>query len=88
MIWKIVYTKQTQKDALKIKSSGLKNNALKIIEILKINPFITPPPYKKLVGDLKGTFLRRINIQHRIVYQIFEDRKTIKILRMWTHYEL
>lgn len=85
--WKIVYTKQAQKDAKKLKSAGLKDKAMQIIEIIEINPFQTPPPFHKLVGDLSGAYSRRINIQHRIVYQIYEKEKTIRILRMWTHYE-
>jgi toxin YoeB len=85
--WKLVYTKQAQKDAQKLLRSNLKSNAEKILEILKDNPFQTPPPYEKLVGDLFGAYSRRINIQHRIVYQVLDDIKTVKVLRMWTHYE-
>jgi toxin YoeB len=85
--WKVVYTKQAQKDAKKLRRSGLKQKALTILEILKEDPFKTPPPYKKLVGDLTGAYSRRINIHHRIVYQIIQDKKIIKIIRMWTHYE-
>ncbi len=85
--WKIVYTKQAQKDAKKLKNSGLKKRAISILELLESNPFQTPPPYEKLVGDLLGAFSRRINIQHRIVYQIIEQEKIVKILRMWTYYE-
>lgn len=84
---KIVYTKQAQKDAKKLKSAGLKERALKILEIIQSNPFQNPPSFKKLVGDLSGAYSRRINIHHRIVYQIYEDIKTIKVIRMWTHYE-
>ena len=87
MKWKLVYTKQAQKDAAKLCNSGLKNKALKILELLKEDPYQTPPSYEKLIGDLKGAYSRRINIQHRIVCQIFEDQKVIKIIRMWTHYE-
>lgn len=85
--WKLVYTKQAQKDALKLSRSNLKPHAEKILEILKENPFQNPPPYEKLVGDLSGAYSRRINIQHRIVYQVVEESKTVKVLRMWTHYE-
>ena len=87
MKWKIVYTKQAQKDAKKVSSSGLKRKALIILELLEEDPYQTPPSLEKLIGDLSGAFSRRINIQHRIVYQIIEEQKTIKILRMWTHYE-
>ncbi len=85
--WKLVYTKQAQKDAQKLSRSSLKSHAEKILEILKANPLQTPPPYEKLVGDLSGAYSRRINIQHRIVYQVLEDIKIVKVLRMWTHYE-
>ena len=87
MIWKVVYTKQAQKDAKKLSSSGLKLKAKEIIEILKENPYQTPPPYEKLIGDLSGAYSRRLNIQHRIVYQIIDADKIVKVLRMWTHYE-
>jgi Txe/YoeB family toxin of toxin-antitoxin system len=82
-----VFTKQAQKDAKKISSSDLKSKAEDIIEILKQNPYQTPPSYEKLVGDLSGAYSRRLNIQHRIVYQIFNDEKIVKVIRMWTHYE-
>ena len=85
--WKIVYTKQAQKDAKKISSSGLKSKVVSLLEIIEKNPFQTPPAYEKLVGDLSGAYSRRINIQHRLVYQIIEDQRTIKIIRMWSHYE-
>jgi Txe/YoeB family toxin of toxin-antitoxin system len=85
--WQLVFTKQAQKDAKKIVQSGLKPQAERILEILKENPFKTPPPYEKLVGDLSGAYSRRINIQHRLVYQVIEDIKTVKVIRMWTHYE-
>lgn len=85
--WKIVYTKQAQKDAKKLVSAGLKNKAETLLDILKKNPFFKPPPYEKLVGDLAGAYSRRINIQHRLVYQIYEQEKIVKIIRMWTHYE-
>ena len=87
MSWKIVYTKHAQKDAKKVSSSGLKNKVVKLIETIKENPYQTPPPYEKLIGDLSGAYSRRINIQHRLVYEVIEDQKTIKVLRMWTHYE-
>ena len=85
--WKLVFTKQAQKDAKKIAHSGLKSQAERLLEIIKDNPFKNPPPYEKLVGDLSGAYSRRINIQHRLVYQIIEDIKTVKVIRMWTHYE-
>ena len=84
--WEIVYHKQTQKDAKNLLSAGLKENALKILEILKKSPFQNPPPYEKLLGDLTGAYSRRINIQHRIVYQVYEKEHVVKIIRMWTHY--
>lgn len=85
--WKIVFTKQALKDAKKINSAGLKDKAENILNILKNNPYQNPPSYEKLVGDLTGAYSRRINIQHRIVYQIYEKAKTVKVIRMWTHYE-
>nr|WP_303649922.1 Txe/YoeB family addiction module toxin [Desulfobotulus pelophilus] len=85
--WKLVFTKQAQKDAKKISSSGLKSKAEDILGILKQNPYQTPPPYEKPVGDLSGACSRRLNLQHRIVYQILNDEKTVKVLRMWTHYK-
>jgi toxin YoeB len=85
--WKIVYTKQTQRDAKKLKSAGLKEKAIQILNILEVNPFQSPPPFEKLVGDLIGAYSRRINIQHRIVYQVYKEQKTVKVIRMWTHYE-
>lgn len=87
MSWTLVYTKQAQKDAKKLAASGLKPQAKKLLDILHINPYQTPPRYEKLVGDLNGAYSRRINIQHRIVYQVLESDKTVKILRLWTHYE-
>ena len=87
MSWRIVFTRQAQKDAEKVSASNLKPKAEKIIKILRQNPFLTPPPYEKLVGDLTGAFSRRLNIQHKIVYQVIADEKTVKIVRMWTHYE-
>ena len=85
--WTLVFTKQAQKDAKKLKASGLKPKAERLLEILELNPYQNPPPYEKLVGDLGGACSRRINIQHRLVYQVLEDVKTVKIIRLWTHYE-
>ena len=87
MTWKIVYTKQAQKDAKKLATAGLKAKAEKLLKVLKGNPFQTPPPYHRLVGDLAGAYSRRINIQHRLVYEVLEKEKIIKVIRMWTHYE-
>jgi len=85
--WKVLCTKQAQKDARKIADSGLQLKAEELIEILQSNPFKKPPSYEKLVGDLSGAYSRRINIQYRLVYQILEKEKIVKIIRMWTHYE-
>jgi len=85
--WKIVFTRQAQKDAEKISASNLKPKAEKILEFLRQHPLQTPPPYEKLIGDLAGAYSRRLNIQHRIIYQIITDEETVKIIRMWTHYE-
>ena len=85
--WILVYTKQAQKDAKRLAASGLRPKAQKLLELLSKDPFLKPPPFEKLVGDLAGAYSRRINIQHRLVYQVIEDRRTVKILRMWTHYE-
>jgi len=85
--WKIVYTSQAKKDAKKISASGLKPKAEILLELLKLNPFQNPPEYKKLVGDLSNAYSRRINYQHRLVYQILEKIKTVKVLRLWSHYE-
>lgn len=87
MTWRVVFTKQAQKDAKKLTAAGLKPKAEEIIAILRRNPYETPPRYEKLVGDLKGAYSRRINIQHRLVYQVLEDEKIVKVIRMWTHYE-
>ena len=87
MTWQLVYTKQAQKDAKKLAAAGLKPKALEMLEILQKNPFQNPPPYEKLVGDLAGVCSRRINIQHRLVYQVLDDVKMVKIIRLWTHYE-
>jgi len=85
--WELVYAKQAQKDAKKLAASGLKNKAKDLLEIIKENPYQNPPPYEKLVGDLSGAYSRRINIQHRLVYQVYEKERVIKIIRLWTHYE-
>lgn len=87
MTWQLVYTHHAQKDARKIAASGLKAKTQALLDILLHNPFQNPPPYEKLVGDLAGAYSRRINIQHRLVYQVLEAEHTVKILRMWTHYE-
>lgn len=86
-MWKIVYTKQARKDGQKISRAGLKEKAESLLKILRENPFQHPPSYEKLVGDLTGTYSRRINIRHRLVYQVLDESKTVKIIRMWTHYE-
>jgi toxin YoeB len=86
-MWHIVYTKHAQKDSRKIIESGLVEKTKSLISILENDPFQNPPPYEKLMGDLSGAYSRRINIQHRLVYQLFENEKTVRILRMWTHYE-
>ena len=85
--WRLVYTKQAQKDAKKLAASGLRKKAEGLLIILAENPFQTPPPFEKLVGDLAGAYSRRINIQHRLVYQVYESEKLVKVLRLWTHYE-
>lgn len=85
--WKLVYTKQALKDAKKLNASGLKEKAEVILKLLQENPMKSPPQYEKLRGDLAGAFSRRINIQHRIVYQVYEEIKIVKVVRMWTHYE-
>ncbi len=86
MSWELVYTKQAKKDAKKIAASGLKQKAKSLLGLLEENPFKKPPPFEKLVGDLSGADLRRINIQHRLVYQVCEEERTVKVIRMWTHY--
>jgi Txe/YoeB family toxin of toxin-antitoxin system len=85
--WKVVFTKQAQKDAKKLSQSGLRPQADKLLKVLEQNPYQNPPSYEKLVGDLSGAYSRRINIQHRLVYQILDDIQTVKVIRMWTHYE-
>ena len=87
MSWSIVYTRQAQKDARKIASSNLKSQAQRLLDLIARNPFQNPPPYEKLVGDLAGAYSRRINIQHRLVYQVYAAEHPVKVLRMWTHYE-
>lgn len=87
MTWRVVFTKQAQKDARNLASAGLKEKAQALLGILAENPFQTPPTYEKLVGDLAGAYSRRINIQHRLVYQVLQAERTVKVLRMWTHYE-
>jgi len=86
--WEIVYTKQAQKDAKKLNRTGLNTKAKELLAVLKENPFKNPPLYEQLLGDLAGAYSRRINIQHRLVYQVYEKEKIIKVIRMWTHYEL
>jgi len=85
--WQLVYTKHAQKDAGKLASAGLKEKAKALLEIVAENPFQNPPPYEKLVGDLAGAYSRRINIQHRLVYQVLQEDRVVKILRLWSHYE-
>jgi Txe/YoeB family toxin of toxin-antitoxin system len=85
--WRLVYTKAAQKDAKKLASAGLKQKAESLLAVLADNPYQSPPPFEKLVGDLSGACSRRINIRHRLVYQVLDDEKVVKILRMWTHYE-
>ncbi len=86
-MWRIYYTRQAQKDAKKLASSNLKRKAEELLEIVSEDPFQNPPPYEKLVGDLSGACSRRINIQHRLIYQVYKEENSVKILRMWTHYE-
>ena len=87
MSWRLVFSKQAQKDAKKLAAAGLRRKAEELLQVLRENPFKTPPPYEKLIGDLTGAYSRRINIQHRLVYQVYEDAVVVKVLRMWTHYE-
>jgi len=86
-MWQIYFTKQAQKDAKKIAAAGFKSKVEGLLAVLRENPFQNPPPYEKLVGDLAGAYSRRINIQHRLVYQVYNTEKAVKVLRMWTHYE-
>jgi Txe/YoeB family toxin of toxin-antitoxin system len=85
--WQLVYTRQAQKDAKKLASSGLKEKARELLRVIAVNPLQNPPPYEKLVGDLAGAYSRRINIQHRLVYEVLEREQVVKVLRMWTHYQ-
>jgi Txe/YoeB family toxin of toxin-antitoxin system len=85
--WRLVFTKQAQKDAKRISQSGLKPQASRLLDVFRDDPFQNPPPYEKLMGDLSGAYSRRINIQHRLIYQVLNDIHTVKIIRMWTHYE-
>jgi Txe/YoeB family toxin of toxin-antitoxin system len=85
--WKLVFTKQAQKDARKLAAAGLKQKAEGLLDILRDNPLQNPPPFEKLIGDLSGAYSRRINIQHRLVYEVREKERTVKIIRLWTHYE-
>jgi toxin YoeB len=85
--WNLVYTKQAQKDGKKLASSNLQDKVQVLLDVIQTNPFQNPPPYEKLIGDLEGAYSRRINIQHRLVYEVIESENTVKILRMWTHYE-
>lgn len=85
--WNLAYSKFALKDAKKLSAAGLRNKAQALLNILEIDPFQNPPPYEKLVGDLRGAYSRRINIQHRLVYEVFRKEKTVRVLRMWTHYE-
>ena len=87
MSWSLVYTRQAQKDAEKLAAAGLKPRAQALLAILAENPYQTPPTFEKLVGDLSGAYSRRISLQHRLVYQVLDDAKTVKVLRMWTHYQ-
>jgi len=85
--WEVVYAKHAIKDAKKLAGAGLKGKAQQLLEVLASDPFQNPPPYEKLVGDLEGAYSRRINIQHRLVYEVFKKERTVRVLRMWTHYE-
>ena len=87
MTWRLLYTKQAQRDAKRLAAAGLKPRAQELLDVLADDPFRSPPPFEKLVGDLRGAYSRRINIQHRLVYQILTDEHAVKVLRMWTHYE-
>lgn len=87
MTWKLVYTKQAQKDAKKLASSGLKPKAQELLALIAEDPYCKPPPFEKLIGDLAGAYSRRINFQHRLVYQVLEDERVVKVLRLWSHYE-
>jgi len=86
-MWQVVFTKRALKDAKKLSAAGLRSRAEKLLDILRENPYQTPPPFEKLLGDLSGAYSRRINIQHRLVYQVIAEEKVVKVIRMWTHYE-
>jgi len=86
-MWRVVFTKQAKKDAKKLSAAGLRSNAEILLDILRENPYQTPPPYEKLEGDLNGACSRRITMQHRLVYQVLDEEKTVKVIRMWSHYE-
>ena len=86
-MWSLAFTRQVQKDAKKLQAANLRLQTEKLLEILRENPFLNPPPYEKLLGDLSGAYFRRITLQHRLVYQVMEEERTVKVLRMWTHYE-
>jgi toxin YoeB len=85
--WRLVYTKAAQKDAKNLRAAGMKDKAQTLLDILETDPYQSPPPFEKLVGDLSGAFSRRINIQHRLIYQVIDDEHIVKVLRMWSHYE-
>jgi toxin YoeB len=85
--WRLVYTKQAQKDAKKLAAAGLKEKAMELLKILESDPFQSPPPFEKLLGDLSGAYSRRINIHHRLVYQVYTEERAIKVIRLWSHYE-
>ena len=87
MTWRVVFTKQAQKDAKKLSDAGLRSKAEQLLDVLRKNPYQTSPTFEKLLGDLSGAYARRINIQHRLVYQLLDDEKVVKVIRMWTHYE-
>ncbi|MGH8577043.1 MAG: Txe/YoeB family addiction module toxin [Gammaproteobacteria bacterium] len=87
MKWQLIFTRQAQKDAKKLATAGLRPKAEELLDILRDNPFRNPPPYEKLVGDLAGAYSRRINVQHRLVYQVLEQDRVVKVIRMWAHYE-
>ena len=87
MTWELYFTRQAKKDARKLAAAGLKGKARELLEVIQDNPYRNPPPYEKLTGDLAGAYSRRINIRHRLVYQVLDDEKAVKVLRLWTHYE-
>ena len=87
MTWELYFTRQAKRDARKLASSGLRERAEELLDVIRDNPYRNPPPYEKLTGDLTGAYSRRINIQHRLVYQVLEDERVVKVLRLWTHYE-